>query len=329
MREYYLPKALSVMESRRGYAEILRGRREAEIARRLPEVMEIRRRLAMTSVELTKLILKGQADFEETLEKMKKENLSLQQKERTLLLENGYPADYLELPYQCKQCKDTGYVNGTPCRCLNRLLAQLAAQDAAEESTLVLTDFSDFSLQYYPNQKDLKKNVVPREHMGELLRFCQNYAETFSGTGKGILMLGETGLGKTHLSLAIAKRVMEREYLVLYDTVSAFIDRAEGERFGRLPDRDTLGRMTTADLLVLDDLGAEYASPFGTASLYRVIDTRLEKNLPTLISTNLTAAQLQKRYENRLVSRLFSLFTTLTFVGKDIRQIRAAEGFTL
>ena len=323
MKEYYLSKALSILESRRGEAEILRGRREMEIADRIPEVVEIRRRLAMTSVELSKLILRGQADFEETLEKMRRENLALQQREKELLLKNGYPADYLELAYQCKLCHDTGYVKGTPCRCLDRLLSQLAAQDAKKESTLTLTDFSGFSLQYYPSQKDLRRNIVPREHMEELLRFCKNYAETFSVHAKGILMLGETGLGKTHLSLAIANRVMEREYTVLYDTVSVFMDRAEGERFGRLPDRDTLGRMMAADLLVLDDLGAEYVSPFGTASLYRVIDTRLERKRPTLISTNLTVAQLQTRYENRLISRLFSLFTTLTFVGKDIRQIKA------
>ena len=80
------------------------------------------------------------------------------------------------------------------------------------------------------------------------------------------------------------------------------------------------------DLLILDDLGAEFPSPFNLATVYNLINTRCNRRKPTIISTNLTAQELEQKYSHRVVSRLFSLLDCLRFVGKDIRQIRSRQG---
>ncbi|MCR5717503.1 MAG: DNA replication protein DnaC, partial [Oscillospiraceae bacterium] len=73
------------------------------------------------------------------------------------------------------------------------------------------------------------------------------------------------------------------------------------------------------DLLILDDLGTEFSSPFYTSMIYNIINTRLNRGLPTIISTNLEWLELKSRYEERIVSRLYAVYDIMHFVGSDIR----------
>ena len=63
--------------------------------------------------------------------------------------------------------------------------------------------------------------------------FCQEYARQFTNHSSSILMFGKTGRGKTHLSLAIANRVLQNGYNVLYDSAINFLRQVEKEHFGR------------------------------------------------------------------------------------------------
>ena len=80
--------------------------------------------------------------------------------------------------------------------------------------------------------------------------------------------------------------------------------------------------LLSCDLLILDDLGTEFSTSFVTAALYNIINTRLMGEKPTIINTNLSVAELERRYSNRMVSRLTTLYTPLRFVGTDIRQLK-------
>ena len=80
------------------------------------------------------------------------------------------------------------------------------------------------------------------------------------------------------------------------------------------------------DLLVLDDLGAEYHSAFNVSSVYNIINSRLNLRRPTVISSNLTTKELETRYSDRIVSRLLTQYTYLRFAGSDIRQILRKSG---
>lgn len=316
--------ALDTLSSRRRSAEASAERRAEEIDRRIPEIEEIKRQLASTSIELTKLVLAKTDNLMHTIEQLKNNNLHMQEMIVKLLQKNGYAADYLEAQYACRLCRDRGFVNGRRCECLNKLLTSLAAEQLNEVSPLSLCSFEGFDCAYYPDATDANLGVNPRLKMREILTYCKEYARCFSLHSSSLFMLGKTGLGKTHLSLAIANEVIAKGYNVVYGSAQDLLRSIEREHFGRERDggNDSLNLLLCADLLIVDDLGSEYESSFNLATIYNLVNTRLNKHLPTIINSNLTTAELQKRYSDRIVSRLLAMYDYLRFVGNDIRQIK-------
>jgi DNA replication protein DnaC len=159
--------------------------------------------------------------------------------------------------------------------------------------------------------------------MEGVLRFCRSYAENFGTDSPSILMTGATGLGKTHLSLAIAQSAIDRGFGVIYGSAQNFMLQLERERFGRAPAGSESERhLLECDLLILDDLGAEFITPFVISTVYNLINTRLMSGLPTIISTNLTIKELEEKYSPRIVSRIIGSYRVLHFIGKDVRQLK-------
>ena len=138
-------------------------------------------------------------------------------------------------------------------------------------------------------------------------------------------MYGKTGLGKTHLSLAIAAEVSKKGYKVIYGSAQNLLRKVEKEHFSG-GDDETINSLLECDLLVLDDLGTEFESKFNASQVYNIINTRLNFSLPTIISTNLTMSELEGRYEQRVVSRLIGEYDVLMFIGNDVRQLKKKIG---
>ena len=311
-------KAEAELTRRRIRAEATADSHLMEIERIIPEIAEINRQLASTSIELSNLILKRQGDFQDNLERLRQSNLQGQEMIRILLTSGGYPPDYLSTKYTCLRCHDRGYINGHRCDCFTDLLGKFAVERLNNTSQMKLCDFDSFDLNFYPNADGNGINSYMK--MQEIYSYCKDYAKTFSLKSKSIFMLGLTGLGKTHLSLAIAREVIEKGYNVAYDSIVNYLRCVEKEHFGRA-DTDTLQLLLNTDLLILDDLGSEYESGFYVSTIYNIINTRLNKGLPTIINSNLTPAELQKRYDDRIISRLLAMYDYLRFVGNDIRQM--------
>ena len=82
--------------------------------------------------------------------------------------------------------------------------------------------------------------------------------------------------------------------------------------------------LTTADLLILDDLGAEIDNRMYVSVLYTIINSRMNASLPIVINTNLTPAELERKYDERVSSRLLTM-DELIFVGSDVRVMKSAE----
>ena len=139
-----------------------------------------------------------------------------------------------------------------------------------------------------------------------------------------LLFFGETGLGKTHLSLSIAGEVINAGYSVIYNSAQNIFNELQKERFGK---GDADGRfepmVLECDLLVIDDLGAEFSTQFTNAALYNIINTRINSGLPTIISTNLNIKDLEERYTRRVSSRLIGEYAVVNFIGEDVRQLRS------
>ena len=230
-----------------------------------------------------------------------------------LLCANGYPADYSDVHYECNECSDTGFVNGKMCKCMRTALNYAGYESSGVLKLIEKQNFETFDLTYYEGGE--------RQHMESILNRAKSYAAKFDGNSmSNLLFMGQTGIGKTHLSSAIAKVIIDNGYDVVYESAQKIFADFEAERFGRVPaGEDRTRRYMECDLLIIDDLGTELTNQFTISSLYNVINSRLNRRKSMIINTNLMQAELCDRYSDRISSRLFGLFSPYLFTGDDIR----------
>ena len=162
-----------------------------------------------------------------------------------------------------------------------------------------------------------------RKKAAKIVESCRKYAQTFTPSSPNLLLMGGTGLGKTHLSLAIANVVINRGYSVIYGSSQNIFSDLQNENFGRsdniyYKEHDVLG----ADLLIIDDLGTEFKNQFSVACLYNIINTRILRKRATIISTNYDHDDLERDYNQRVTSRLAGEYSALELEGNDIRYIK-------
>jgi DNA replication protein DnaC len=319
-REIY-SSAEKILRERRRSAEEEAEKRRAALFKKCPGARQMERKLAATAVAAAKAVLGGK-DAAEQLKKLKEENLALQSDFSRLLAENGI--DSLEPHYHCPSCKDTGYVDGKMCGCMKDLLRTESYRRLNALTPLSLSTFDSFSLDYYsPESRDGRPS--DREVMESTFRYCASYAHQFHMRSPNLIMTGGTGLGKTHLSLAIAREAIRKGFGVVYCSVGNLVTKLESEHFGRDRGTGTADSLRDCDLLILDDLGTEFKSSFTSAAIYNIINTRLMLQKPTIISTNLSTKEMVEDYSERFASRIIGSYRRIVFVGKDIRQQKRAE----
>lgn len=313
--EKILRLASEKIAERRLNAENEAARRHEMMVKKYPEIAASEEKMRQSAYSLVNVIGMG-AKAVEYIENLKNENLASQRRVKEILVRDGRSEDYLEPVYTCKLCEDTGFKNGRLCTCHLELLKQLSYDSLCKNSPLQISNFRDFDLNYY------KYDTNIYDLMEVNYNFCVNYAENFDLSSNSVMMWGETGLGKTHLSLAVAGEVLKKGFGVVYGSAQNLFSEVEREHFGRADNTDgTTEKMLLAcDLLILDDLGAEFITTFTNALLYNVINTRLLLSKPTIISTNLSLDQIESRYSRRIASRIIGEYTILTFDGKDVRQ---------
>lgn len=294
--------------------------RREQIYRKIPRAKEIETLLAKTGISAAKTVLAG-GDTKSELIKLRDNNLKLQGELKVLLVQNGYTTADLEEQYFCQQCRDYGYVDGKMCSCMKRLLREISYEELNSLSPLSLSSFDTFDLGYYSGKPD-DNNKIPRTRLTNIFNYCKKYAEEFCGFGKSILMEGGTGLGKTHLSLAIAQRVIERGYGVVYCSAPDILNVLEREHFSRTAKNETLHRLNECDLLIIDDLGTEFSTQFTQSCIYNLINTRISQEKPTIVNTNLSLTELKKLYSERFVSRFIGDQCYFEFIGDDVRIIK-------
>lgn len=291
--------------------------RLVELERSIPEFYRVEQGFAELGARLlavnTDLSLSVQ-ERRERIARIDTEREALSEERRYLLQEHGYPLDYTAPIFECNKCHDTGFVNSDMCSCMRRELVKMGYESSGLGALIRTQSFDSFSLAYYAQGEQ-------RDNMARTLSVCRAYAESFSKGVGNILFLGGTGLGKTHLSTSIAKVVIEKGNDVVYETAQNILGDFESEQFGMKYERGELtSRYMDCDLLLIDDLGTEISTQFTVSALYNLVNTRLNRQLPMLISSNISdPTQLRERYTDRIVSRLFGEFKVFVFSGKDIR----------
>lgn len=312
MDSFIFDRAQSIMTSRRAKAESENEMRIAEINARIPQIKEVNEAIINTGRELIRVISeKKEVDISSRIEELRQYNLGAQDMSKKLLEQNGYPADYLDVHYNCPRCNDTGYFDGRFCDCFKKLCGKLSTDELNKNANLALCSFDTFSLSYYKGDDYFT--------MKSILEFTMQYAETFTTNSGSVFMFGPTGLGKTHLSLAAANRILEKGYSVIYDSAINILRKIEKEHFSREHSSEMIDMVIGTDLLILDDLGTEYETPFYNATIYNIINTRLNSGKPSIISTNLDFGGIKRRYDERVVSRIVAAYTCLEFKGEDVR----------
>lgn len=314
-------KAKEILAQRKATAEREAEDRHSAAVALCPEILNIEREMASHGAEVVKAVGMG-ADLDEYVKNLAIANLKAQEKRKELLKGAGFPEDYLEVKYTCDICKDTGYNKEFYCQCYRKLIREVARDNLGANSPLKKCTFGSFRADRYPDVMDITMDVNQYKHMKEVYEYCKDYAENFTDDSEGLFMYGRTGLGKTHLSLAIANEVINRGYDVYYGSVQSIMDKLEAERFGRLPREDSIkDDILECDLLIIDDLGAEFSTQFTNAELYNIINSRILASLPTIISTNLSIEEIAERYSQRVASRIIGSSRAIYFCGKDIRQM--------
>lgn len=244
---------------------------------------------------------------------------ALEEERRQILADNGIK----EPEYDCEKCRDTGYVDGKYCDCIKGKATKRYINELSKTIPIVESRFENFDLGYYQNVETEKGN--PQRRMIEILKLCRNYADSFSPQrSESLLFIGNTGLGKTHLSLAIAYELLVKGYDVIYGSAYNLFSAMEAEHFSEHTDKSYL-QAVGCDLLIIDDLGGEFVSPYIQSLVYNIINTRLLAHKPTIINTNLSMAEIERTYTPRVSSRLLGDYTAKRFLGNDIRQQKSSK----
>ena len=314
--------ASDTLHERRLNAEKAAERRKEEVYKKFPRVKELEKQISVGGIKTARAVLAG-GDVKDAVSKLRDQNLAMQAEVKRILTDNGYPANYFEPKYFCKKCEDKGYcdINGKTvrCSCMKSALVTCACAELNRYAPLSLSTFESFDLEYYDKSINPEVKTSPYEHMSKIFRHCQNYADNFSKNSESILMSGKTGLGKTHLSLAIANEVIKKGYGVVYASAPQIISKLEKEYFSSDKDDSLFSMLVDCDLLIIDDLGTEFYSQFAVSQFYNLFNSRMLSNEPIIINTNLTITELREKYTDRFVSRICGNARQLDFLGRDIR----------
>ena len=301
-------------ENKRIKNESLKDERLSKIYSKIPKIRAIDKELSQTGANIMALALGSKENLEARINGLRNKNLELQKSRSLLLIEHGYSEDYTDLHYDCPVCQDWGVHNGKLCSCYKNRLIEEQFKLSGISNLVKTQSFETFSLDMYEN----------KEEMGMLLDFAKNYVKDFAKIKDNVLFAGGTGLGKTHLSTAIAKELIEKGYNVIYETAQNIFFDFDNDRFrDRFSDEEPEStKYLDCDLLIIDDLGSEAINSFTVSCLYNILNTRLNKGLPVIASTNLSSKEIRVKYHDRITSRLFGEFNIQMFQGNDLRKIK-------
>lgn len=233
----------------------------------------------------------------------------------------GFHEEAFAPKFRCPLCQDTGMRGGVPCTCVADAARRLRREEINAASPLGLCQFSTFDVTRYPDIHVSNFTVTVRTYMTMLLDYSKNYAAKFGPKSKNLLFMGSSGLGKTHLALAIADAVLENGHDVLYTSSAALAARLGREHFDYSSGDEWLTACQEADLLILDDLGTEYITPLTISVLYELINTRMLTERPTIYTTNITdTSVLTARYTEKVASRILGGCKQFLFLGDDQRR---------
>lgn len=286
-------------------------KRQKEVYAACPAYEEMAHAVSSLSVAYGKRIL---AEEPGAFENYRKELRALSQKKTDLLVQNGFPADYLEPVFDCPDCRDTGYINSERCHCFEQRIIEMLYSQSNLQELLQTENFSALSYEYYKDT-DLAnfKRAVETS-----FAFIKNFEADY----QNLLFFGDVGTGKTFLSNCIAREILRQGHSVIYFSAENLFSLLSKYSFDT-NNKETLYKfhedLYNCDLVIIDDLGTELSNSFTNSQFFAFLNERHLRHKSIIISTNLSLEELKNRYSERIVSRLTSSFIFRKITGPDIR----------
>ena len=293
-------------------------KRQQNVYNKVPEVQLINKQISSLSVKQARKLLEGD---ENALSELRQQIQLLSKQKEDLMVQAGFPADYLEPVYECPDCRDTGYINNQKCHCFRKAAIDLLYTQSNMKHILESENFDTFSFRYYSeNHVDPKTGRSSLATMKKAYQTALEFVDTFSTEFRNLFLYGDTGVGKTFLSNCIAKELIDRSHSVIYFSAHELFDTLAKSKFGKDESADEMNEhIFDCDLLIIDDLGTELANSFTVSQLFLCINERILRRKSTIISTNLSLESIVSIYSERTFSRITSNYTMLKLTGDDIR----------
>lgn len=290
----------------------------SEAFAKVPRLLEIDQTVAGLSAEKIRSMLSGKPG---SVDELKEEVAALAAERTALLLENGFPADYLEPHYFCPSCQDTGYIDGHKCACFKKAEIELLYTQSNLAEILQKENFDHFSFEWYSDtMKNEATGLTARDTAKRAYDMARNFVRDFDSRFQNLFLYGSTGVGKTFLSHCIAHDLLENSHCVLYFSAFDLFDRLAQTAFSRKSETDPGEEfILDCDLLIIDDLGTELTNSFVSSQLFLCINERIARRKSTIISTNLKLEDFSSTYSERTFSRIASNYQMIKLIGNDIR----------
>ena len=194
--------------------------RTAEVYMAVPQYKTLSDRISSLSVDAAKAALRG----ENTLSGLNSRIAQIQSQMSGLLVQAGFPKDYLTPHYVCPKCKDTGYIGNEKCSCFIQASIDLLYRESNITRYSSNETFDNFSLDFYSTEfTDSSTGLSSRDNAESVLSKCKDFVQHFP-SGDNILFYGDTGVGKTFLSNCIARALLDNAHSVLYMSAIELID---------------------------------------------------------------------------------------------------------
>ena len=286
-------------------------RKAEEIYKRFPRILEIEKeiqKLLFAKIQTTlssKKIFGDQADQKIT---------SLINEKENILKQNGLSIDIFEPDWNCKKCSDKGYIRpGVLCECFSRERNNILLERSGLVGEMLNKSFDNFDLDYYIDRQSMQKKIQ------RCLEFIDNINQ--KKKQKSLYFFGSVGTGKTHLSLAIANQVLSYDNSVIYKRIDDLLHIIIELKLAEKEKKDQLEILKNADLLVIDDLGAEKNSAFALNQIRIILEERANLNKAMIITSNLDPGSLADYYGPRISDRIIENF--------DIYELKTEESIRM
>ena len=223
-----------------------------------------------------------------------------------------------------KQCfvEVFGQIRKPPCLCKCAAEARQKEEEARKQREF-FEKVQRYRSMGFPESEMANWNFAADDGSNpQMTTAMQNYVQhfdTFRKQGKGLLLFGNVGTGKTFLAACVANALIDTGVPCLVTNFARIANTVQGLFEGRQEYYDSLNKFP---LLVLDDLSAERKTEYMQEIVFNVIDARYRAKLPLIITTNLTRQELQQPADityQRIFSRLFEMCTPIEVAGADRR----------